>query len=86
MEYLHENLLYIKQKDIRLYEKISAIVSDAQKINGIKSKFNVIETKDNEKTIEILQETNRGARLNSVYNSKKEAEKFVKKYENIDRK
>lgn len=85
MEYLHENLLYIKQKDIRLYEKISAIVSDAQKINGIKSKFNVIETKDNEKTIEILQETNRGVRLNSVYNSKKEAEKFVKKYENIDR-
>lgn len=82
MEYLKKNIKYIEEINPKLYKKIKMILG---KKEYFFQKFNLKETRNGEKTVEI--ETDNGVtRLNSVYNPKREAEAWVKKLplNNID--
>lgn len=77
--YLYSNLNYIKQKDLKLYNSLYKIWRE----DITNQKIQIIKSKSNEDIIEIIS-GNEKIRLNSIYNAKREAEVWAKKYENIE--
>lgn len=81
MEYLDNNLKYLKKKNNIVYDKIKTrAVEYASLINN---KFSILCTKDGYKTIEVECCESERMCLNSIYSPKREAERWVKKFEKI---
>lgn len=76
MDYLEENLKCIEKSDKILYNNIIGIINRKEYDF---SKFEIIETRNGQRTIEILND-GKQERLNSLYNPIKEAEKWAEKY------
>lgn len=81
MQYINKNFQNMEEYRPALYEKIKEKY-DAEKFNF--DRFNLVETRDGSKTVEIIDEEKK-IRLNSIYSPKKEAERWIKQYnfENI---
>lgn len=81
MDYLEKNLEYLKIKNKTIYKALEELTIDFNyKSCGEKQKFNLIKTRDNKQTIEICYDISKKIRLNSVYNSEKEAKRWAAKY------
>lgn len=76
------NLEVLKERNKKFYEKVSLFIKNE---NMDFDRFEIIETRNGEKTIEIEDEGKK-IRLNSAYNPQKEAEQWVKKlnFYNLD--
>ena len=82
MGYLEKNIDCIKENRPDLYDRVKEVL-EKEKYNP--EKFEVIDTRDGDKAIQI-NEAGKTIRLNSLYSPKKEAERWVKQYkfDNID--
>lgn len=82
MSYLEKNLNCIKKNRKRLYDQLTKII-DKREYDF--SKFKIIDTKNGQKTIEIIND-GKNVRLNSIYNPQAEAEKWASSFEfnNLD--
>lgn len=76
MEYLKKNLEELKKYRKLFYEKLIDII---QKEDLNYDRFNILVTRDGDKTIEIAVENER-YRLNSLYSPEKEAKRWADKY------
>ena len=76
MEYLEKNLEKLRKYRKYFYEKLIDIM---QKGDLKYDRFNILTTRDGDKTIEIAVGNERH-RLNSLYSPKKEAERWADKY------
>lgn len=76
MQYINKNFQNMEEYRPALYEKITEKY-DAEKFNF--DRFNLVETRDGSKTVEIIDEGKK-IRLNSIYSPKKEAERWIKQY------
>ena len=76
MQYINKNFQNMEEYRPALYEKIKEKY-DAEKFNF--DRFNLVETRDGSKTVEIIDEGKK-IRLNSIYSPKKEAERWIKQY------
>ena len=77
MEYIYKNLESLKKNRNKLYEKVKEKIENGE-CNF--DKFNIINTKNGQKTIEITT-GDRNIRLNSTYNPELEAERWANKYD-----
>ena len=78
MRYLNSNLEYLKQKNFIIYNEIKRRTFKYDKTNN--NKFNIINTRDGYKTIEVNYNSE-NIRLNSIFSPKKEAERWAKKFD-----
>lgn len=85
MECLSFNLKAIEGRSEEIYSKLQKYIYEDKiyKIND--SRFEIIETRDKEKTIGIHMDDGRFIKLNSVYNSKREVYAWGKKYDGIQK-
>lgn len=85
MDYLNQNLKKMQVSNKTVYKVLIDLLSEVDKNNyRSKTKYRIIETKDCRRTIEICY--NNGlekARLNSVYNSEREAIRWSERYNSI---
>lgn len=77
MEYLEKNLEELKKYRLAFYEKLIDII---KKVECDFHKFNILDTRDGSKTIEIAIGDDK-YRLNSLYSPEKEAKRWAAKYE-----
>lgn len=77
MCYLQKNLRYLQEKNEKIYDKVIKILKKEQYDF---SRFSVIDTRNGQKTIEIINGKNK-ERLNSLYNPTKEAKKWAEKFD-----
>ena len=77
MEYLEKNLEELKKYRLAFYEKLIDII---KKDECNFDKFNILDTRDGSKTIEIAIGNDK-YRLNSLYSPEKEAKRWAAKYE-----
>ena len=83
MSCLADNLKYIKKKNKDLYDRLQSYnISETGGINEERS-FNIIKARDGEKIVEISLEDNKSISFNSIYNPKREADKWASQYDNI---
>ena len=84
--YIDANLECIKKKNKKIYTAIKKKILEYDEMqNKDYLKFRLVQTKNGQKTIEVCNKENNIVRLNSVYNPKKEAIRWGKKFDNIDR-
>lgn len=81
MQFFYANLTSLKKKNMLIYERLEQCINNKYN-NG---KYRVLDTRDGKKTIEVLTDDGRSVRLNSVYNSSREADRWGKKFENVQR-
>ena len=82
MEYLKTNLEKLKNKDEYIYEKLNEYIYQNRDIKEVYRKFKLVTGRDKSQTVEVCA-GEKDVRLNSVYNSSREAEKWADKYKNI---
>lgn len=82
MEYLKINLEKLKIKNADLYEKINEYLQENSGTGETLDKFKLVAGRDKVQTVEVC-DGKRNIRLNSVYNSSREAEKWAAKYKNM---
>lgn len=77
MSFLEKNINTIKEYKPEIYDGLNKILKDK---NHSSEAFKLIDTKKGSKTVEI-KKNGETVRLNSLYNPKKEAERWVKQYD-----
>lgn len=82
MGYLKTNLEKLKNKDEYIYEKLNEYIYQKRGIKEVYGKFKLVTGRDQSQTVEVCA-GEKDVRLNSVYNSSREAEKWADKYKNI---
>lgn len=84
MGYLKTNLEKLKNKDEYIYEKLNEYIYQKRDIKEVYGKFKLVTGRDQSQTVEVCA-GEKDVRLNSVYNSSREAEKWADKYKNISK-
>lgn len=79
MEYLSYNLKAIEIRS-EIYDKLKQYLYDRRQYEETTGRFEIIETRDKEKTVGIHMDDGRTVKLNSVYNAKREADTWGNKY------
>lgn len=79
MEYLSYNLKAIEIRS-EIYDKLKQYLYDRRQYEETTGRFEIIETRDKEKTVGIHMDDGRTLKLNSVYNAKREADTWGNKY------
>lgn len=79
MGYLNLNLYNIKKKNVKLFDSLSEIIKNGSTVK----KMQIIKSRTNDDIIEVFNEGEK-IRLNSIYNPKREAEIWAKKYEDTE--
>lgn len=84
MNYLEKNLQCIKKTDEKLYLYLCGLKDCIDYLDKINDKFSVVLAKDGTKIIESIN-NEIFVSLNSRYSPKEEADRWVKKYDNINK-
>lgn len=84
MEYFSYNLKAIEARS-EIYDKLKPYLYDRKQYEEVTGRFEIIETRDKEKTVGIHMDDGRTLKLNSIYNAKREADTWGNKYAEIQK-
>ena len=84
MEYFSYNLKAIEARS-EIYDKLKQYLYDRKQYEEVTGRFEIIKTRDKEKTVGIHMDDGRTLKLNSIYNAKREADTWGNKYAEIQK-
>ena len=84
MQFFDANLASLKKNNVFLYEQLEVYINSKYDYKE-DLKYKILDTKDGRKTVEVFVDSGNSIRLNSAYNASREADRWKKSFENMER-